>query len=103
MLTGYRQVDFLRRMKPQPTVELNPETARSLGLKEGDWVVIETQKGRIKQILAFDPDLDPRLVRRLFGWWFPEEEEDLYQFRKSNLNVLTDSDSPTIRRRDRLN
>lgn len=94
MLTGYRQVDFLRRMKPQPTVELHPDTARSLGLKEGEWVFIETKKGRIRQILALDPDLDPRLVYASFGWWFPEEEGDHYQFRKSNLNVLTDSDSP---------
>ena len=94
MLTGYKHVDLARRKKPQPTVELNPETAEKAGLKEGDWVYIETHKGRIKQKLELDLDLDPRVVFASFGWWFPEESEDLYQFRKSNINVLTDGDSP---------
>lgn len=94
MLTGYKQIDFLRSKKPQPTVELNPATAEELGLKEGEWVHIETKKGRIKQILSLNSDLNPRLVYASFGWWFPEESEDLYQFRKSNINVLTESAAP---------
>jgi len=94
MLTGYKHVAFLRRMKSQPTVKLNPKTAKKLGLNEGDWVYIETRKGKIKQILSLDPDLDPRLVYASFGWWFPEDPKDLYQFRKSNINVLTESDPP---------
>jgi anaerobic selenocysteine-containing dehydrogenase len=94
MLTGYKHVGFARALKNQPTVELNPETAGKAGLKEGDWVYIETKKGRIKQILQLDPDLDPRLVYVSFGWWFPEDSEDLFQFRKSNINVLVSNDPP---------
>ena len=94
MLTGYKQIDFLRSKKPQPTMELNPATAEKLGLKEGEWVYIETEKGKIKQILSLDPDLDPRLVYASFGWWFPEDSGELYQFRKSNINVLTESAAP---------
>jgi len=60
----------------------------------GEWIWIETKMGRIKQILSLDPDLDPRVVCTAFGWWFPEEPEELYQFRKSNVNMLTDSDPP---------
>lgn len=94
MLTGYKHVGFARALKNQPTVELNPETAGKAGLKEGDWVYIETKKGRIKQILQLDPDLDPRLVYVSFGWWFPEDSEDLFQFRKSNINILVPNDAP---------
>jgi anaerobic selenocysteine-containing dehydrogenase len=94
MLTGYKQIDFMRSKKSQPTVELNPATAEKLGMKEGEWVYIETKKGRIKQMLSLNPDLDPRLVYASFGWWFPETSEDLYQFRKSNLNLLTESAAP---------
>jgi anaerobic selenocysteine-containing dehydrogenase len=94
MLTGYKHVNFARALKPQPTVELNPETAKKAGLKEGDWVYIETKRGSIKQILSLDPDLDPRLVYVSFGWWFPEDPDDLYQFRKSNINVLVPNDQP---------
>jgi len=94
MLTGYKHVEALRDMKRQPTVEMNPSTAEESGLKEGDWITIETNKGRVKQILSLDPDLDPKLVHASFGWWFPEEKDDLFQFRKSNLNILTESDGP---------
>lgn len=94
MLTGYKHVPYARALKPQPTVELNPKTAEKFGLKEGEWIYIETKKGRIKQILTLDPDLDPKLVFLSFGWWFPEEPEDLFQFRKSNINVLVSNDPP---------
>lgn len=93
-LTGYKHVASLRKHTPQPTVELHPETAEKLGLTEGEWVYIETKTGKIQQILELNPDLDPRVVVAAFGWWFPEEPEDLFQFRKSNINVLTDSDPP---------
>jgi anaerobic selenocysteine-containing dehydrogenase len=94
MLTGYKQIEFLKKMRPNPVVELHPDTAARFGLKEGDWIYIETKKGRIKQVLSLDPNLDPRLVYVAFGWYFPEESEDLYQFRRSNINVLTDIDPP---------
>jgi anaerobic selenocysteine-containing dehydrogenase len=94
MLTGYKHLKSLRDIKPQPIVELSPLTASEMGLKEGDWVYIETVQGRIKQILSLDPDLHARVVNASFGWWFPEDEGELYQFRKSNLNVLTQSGPP---------
>ena len=46
------------------------------------------------QKLALDPELDPKLVYASFGWWFPEDPEDHYQFRKSNINVLIRNDPP---------
>ena len=94
MLTGYKHVQYARKLRPQPTVDLNPETAQKYGLKKGDWIYIETKKGKVKQILDLDPDLHPQLVYPSWGWWFPEEPEDLFSFRKSNLNVLTQSEPP---------
>ncbi len=94
MLTGYKHVQYARRLRPQPTVDLNPETAQKYGLKKGDWIYIETKKGRVKQILDLDPDLHPQLVYPSWGWWFPEEPEDLFSFRKSNINVMTQSEPP---------
>jgi len=94
MLTGFKNIASAREARPVPVVELNPETAEKAGLREGEWVYIETSKGRIKQKLALDPDLHPGLVFAAFGWWFPEDPEDLYQFRKSNINVLIDGAPP---------
>ena len=93
-LTGYKHVEGLREKTPLPLVEIHPEVAKKAGVKEGDWVYIENKNGRIKQKLALNSDLDPRVIYVAFGWWFPEEPEDLYQFKKSNINVLTDNDPP---------
>jgi len=94
MLTGYKHVPSLRNMKPEPIIEMHPETGRSLGLKEGAWVYIETAKGRVMQRLAFDPDLDPRIVVVSFGWWFPEARSNVFAWDRSNINVLTRSEPP---------
>jgi anaerobic selenocysteine-containing dehydrogenase len=94
MLTGYKHVKFMRDRRPEPTVDLHPKLAEKLGVKEDDWVYIETKKGRVKQKLRLDPDLDPRLVYVSFGWWFPEEPNDLFEHRRSNINVLLESDPP---------
>ncbi|MFC1915042.1 molybdopterin dinucleotide binding domain-containing protein [Chloroflexota bacterium] len=91
-LTGFKHIKYLRKYKPEPEVELNPETAEKAGLKEGDWVYIETKKGKIKQKLSLDSDLDPRVVFVSFGWWFPEDSSDLFRWDKSNLNLFLDND-----------
>jgi anaerobic selenocysteine-containing dehydrogenase len=92
--TGYKNVAMLRKITPDPIVELHPATARECGLKEGEWIFIETRKGRITQKLVLNPSLDPRVVFVAFGWWFPEEPSDLSQWDKSNLNILTESGPP---------
>ena len=56
-------------------------------------VYIETGKGRVKQRLAFDPDLDARIIVTSFGWWFPEEK-GTFGWDTSNINVLTRSEPP---------
>jgi thiosulfate reductase/polysulfide reductase chain A len=94
MLTGYKQVPSLRNMKPEPIMEMHPDTARNLGLKEGEWAYIETPKGKVMQRLAFNPDLDPRIVVVSFGWWFPEDRLKLFGWDKSNINILTRSEAP---------
>jgi anaerobic selenocysteine-containing dehydrogenase len=92
--SGYKHIDGLRKVKPDPVVEVHPETAQKYHLKEGDWIYIETRKGRIKQRLQIDPALDPRVIIVSFGWWFPEESSSLYGWEKSNINILTESGPP---------
>ncbi len=91
----HRQIPSLRKLYPYPTVEINPETARRLGIGEGDWVIIETSRGKIKQKAKLTAKIPPRMVEVQHGWWFPEEiAEDpvLYRLFESNVNVLTPDD-----------
>jgi anaerobic selenocysteine-containing dehydrogenase len=88
----HRQIRSLRRLYPYPTVEINPDTARQLGIGEGDWTVIETLRGKIKQKAKLTSRIPPRMVECQHGWWFPEEiGEDpvLFGTFEYNVNVLT--------------
>lgn len=91
MLSGFKGVASVRIIRPDPMVEVHPQTAQSLGLKEGEWVWIETPEGKIKQRLSLNSSMDSRVVLAAFGWWFPEQAESGYGWNSSNLNVLTPS------------
>jgi len=91
----HRQIDSLRKQHPDPLVQINPETASKLGIEDGDWMWIETPRGRIRQRCQYYEGIDPRVVAAQHGWWFPElpgEEPWLHGGWESNINVVTDDE-----------
>ncbi|MBW1937049.1 MAG: molybdopterin-dependent oxidoreductase, partial [Deltaproteobacteria bacterium] len=70
----HRQVASLRKMHPDPIVQINSETAKNLGISDGDWVWIESPRGKIRQKCRLFDGIDPRVVHVEHGWWFPEED-----------------------------
>jgi anaerobic selenocysteine-containing dehydrogenase len=93
--SGQRQVKSLRDQHPEPLVYINPKTAAESGINEGDWVWVATKRGRIRQKAALSDDIDPRVVGVDYAWWFPEKgPDDLYGWRESNINILTDFRPP---------
>jgi len=88
-----RQIPSLRENRPQPLVEIHPETAAPLGIKEGDWVSIDSKRGRIRQKAVLSARIDPRVVYVDYGWWYPEKAAvDENSWLESNLNALTPDD-----------
>jgi len=86
-----------REQHPDPIVELHPETARPLGIEEGDWIYIETRRGVIRQRARLTDEIDPRVVNVQSHWWFPEQparEPWLHGLWEANANVLTMADDP---------
>jgi anaerobic selenocysteine-containing dehydrogenase len=83
-----RQIPSLRKLNPDPIMEIHPDTARDLGIEEGDWVWIESPRGRIKQRAKLTDGIHPKVVHAQHGWWFPEKEPPEYGFTESNVNVL---------------
>ena len=93
--SGGRQIPSLRRAHPDPRVIIHPDTARKEGIEQGDWVHIETRRGRIVQKANISAIVDPRVVVVDHAWWFPEKgEKDLFGFQESNYNVLTSDALP---------
>jgi anaerobic selenocysteine-containing dehydrogenase len=90
-----RQIDSLRSLRPEPVVNIHPETAAQLGIKENDMVYIETKRGRIKQRAALTDWLDPRVIVVDDAWWFPEKGlAELYGWAEANSNILTSNQPP---------
>jgi molybdopterin-containing oxidoreductase family iron-sulfur binding subunit len=48
-------------------VEINPQTARSLGIADGDWVWVESPVGRVKTRARLFPGAMPHVVNIPFG------------------------------------
>ncbi|MDP2917616.1 MAG: molybdopterin-dependent oxidoreductase, partial [Dehalococcoidia bacterium] len=95
--SGGRQLQTLRGIHPEPLTYLHPETASKLGVAEGDYVYIETKRGRVKQKAALAPGIDRRVVFLDYGWWFPEKDAELHGWAESNINILTSNKQPYAR------
>lgn len=94
--TENRQVPWLRELHPDPMVELHPETAAKEGIKEGDWVIIESLRGKVRQRAKLFAGMDPRIVAAQHAWWFPEKKDPGHGWDESNINILTDNAYETM-------
>jgi anaerobic selenocysteine-containing dehydrogenase len=90
----HRQIESLRKAHRYPIVEIHPQTAAPLGIANGDWVVIETRRGRIRQKAKLTTGIDPRVIHAEHGWWYPEISDPEHGVWMSNVNVLTDNQPP---------
>lgn len=90
------QVPWLRELVPNPTIEIHPAAAKRLGIHEGDWVWVETPrgKGRIKQKAKLTKAVHPDVVHSVAHWWYPERITPDHGVWESNINMLTYSDPP---------
>ncbi|MBI4334487.1 MAG: molybdopterin-dependent oxidoreductase [Chloroflexi bacterium] len=91
----HRNIDSVRRRHPNPLLQINPATATGLGIADGDWVWVETLRGRIRMKSCHFEGVAPNVVHAEHGWWFPElpaEEPWLHGVWESNVNILTADD-----------
>jgi anaerobic selenocysteine-containing dehydrogenase len=87
--TGARTVEYthwqmknireLRELAPDPIAELNPATAAEHNMQDGEWMVLETRKGRIRVKAGTTADMRPGVVSVLHGWSGDQNENLLTQ------------------------
>lgn len=93
-----RQIASLRKRNPEPLVILHPEAAEAAGILAGDWVALETSRGRVRLKAKLSDAIDPRVAVAESLWWYPERSaEGLHGWAESNVNMLTSSDPPYCR------
>ncbi len=94
--TANRNQPWLREIRPDPIVEIHPETAKKHGIQEGDWVTIESPRGRVKERAKFYDGIDPRVIVAEHGWWYPEIKDPGHGWEISNINLLMDNAHQTM-------
>ena len=86
-----RMIPWLREIRPDPLVEIHPETAKKHGIKEGDWVLIESPRGGAKERAKLNDGIDPRVIVAEHSWWYPEIKSPDHGWDVSNINLLTEN------------
>jgi thiosulfate reductase/polysulfide reductase chain A len=82
-------------MTPGPNTLIHTDTAKKLGISDGDWVYIENQFGKIKQRAKLTTKILPNVVHCQHNGWLPEkpeEEPSLFGVWESNTSLLFDDD-----------
>jgi anaerobic selenocysteine-containing dehydrogenase len=64
-----RALPTLRQAAPEPCAEIHPETALRYGIKNKEWIYLETARGAIKIKARMTPNILPGVVCCQHGWW----------------------------------
>jgi len=96
MHSAGRQIPMLRKRRPNPTIEMSPKTAEEKGIRDGDWVWVETiyfgDRERVRFKAQLVKDFHPQVVWVENGWWFPEKPGPEHGCFESNINVVIPND-----------
>lgn len=83
-----RQIASLRNRHRDPLVEIHPETAASLGIAEGEWVLLELPCGGARFGAKLFDGIGRDVVNAKHAWWRPEAPALDYGWRESCANLL---------------
>ncbi len=89
-----RNAPFLREIYPVPEAWVNPVDAKKYGVKHGQWIWIESKRGKIRGKCRVTAGIPPR-VMYMERFWTPEtlgkEDEG---WKSVNVQVLSKADAP---------
>ncbi len=87
----HRMIPWLRDKLRDPFVEVHPDTAKELGIYDGEWVYIENDHGKVKRKAKLSLTVHPKMINTMHGWWMPEQaggEPNLFGVWQYQINQL---------------
>ncbi len=87
----HRHIESLRRLQPEPLVQIHPETAEMESIGQGDSVRIYSPFGSCTMKADISDRFEKTVIHCDYGWWFPEREgaaPELFGVMESNVNAL---------------
>ncbi len=89
-----RNVPWLRELYPVPEVWIHPDDSKKYSVEHGDWVWVESQRGKIRGKAHITKGIRPGVVY-MERFWNPETlGTETHGWKEMNINVLTRSDGP---------
>jgi anaerobic selenocysteine-containing dehydrogenase len=76
-----QNIGVLREITPELYLSIHPDTARSLGINNGDTVIVESPRGSMEAKAGLTDGIDPRVVQVPSHW--PG---------KNNVNLIMDNE-----------
>lgn len=67
--TTYANTEFFQTIDGVPTVKINPEDASSRGISEGDWVLVENDRGSAKLMARLSDGIKPGVATTVKAYW----------------------------------
>jgi anaerobic selenocysteine-containing dehydrogenase len=86
----HRNINSLRKLMPDPTLQISHKTAAPRNIKDGDWVKIITKKGFFIARVQLLKGLAPDSVFAQHGWWVGDFDSKQHRF-TTNLNSVIDT------------
>jgi anaerobic selenocysteine-containing dehydrogenase len=89
-----RNIPWLREIYPVPELWIHPQAANTYGIADGDWVWIESKRGKIRAVAAVTEGINPGTVY-MERFWNPETlQSKTHGWTEMNINMLTKADAP---------
>ena len=88
----HRQLPWCREQWPVPRMEIHPSDAEKYGIEQGDWVWIENENGKIRQVADIYAGIEPGVINCEHQWWYPELNQSGHGFELSGVNCLVSRD-----------
>jgi len=92
----FREQPWAAKISPEPNLLIHPQTARKLAIADGDWVVLETSKGRASCRLRVKTSdaVAADVVSTGMGWWQPAAPGPEHGALDVNINAALSYDGP---------
>ncbi len=84
----HRQLPWCREQWLVPRMEIHPDDAEKYGIEQGDWVWIENENGKIRQVADIYAGIEPGVINCEHQWWYPELNQAGHGFELSGVNCL---------------
>ena len=85
--SSLRNIPSLRKNAPDPELDIHPDTCKSLGIENGEWVYLVSPRGKVEVKVNYFEETHPKIVHTPHGFWYGREDG----WEKLNINQITDN------------